>query len=55
METNKEDKDFKKDLKQYEEVKDCLVDFIKRASKEGARSEEIAILPDVVEIVFSRL
>lgn len=55
METNKEEKEIEKALKQYEEVKDCLVDFIKRASKEGARPEEIAILPDVVEIVFNRL
>lgn len=41
--------------KQYDEVIDSLVEFVKYASKEGAPPEAISVLPQVAEVVLNKI
>lgn len=57
VEISKEQKNLaeEKACKQYEEVIDSLVEFVKRATQEGASEKVVRVLPEVAAIVLSRI
>lgn len=38
-----------------EEVIECLVEFIKVATKENATSDKVAVLPEVAQVVLNNI
>lgn len=57
MERSKEERNLaeEKACKQYEEVIDSLVEFVKMATQEGAPEKAVRVLPEVAAIVLSRI